>query len=113
VKARSDRGATPLHFTADVNGASWVATLLINSGADVNARDNLGKTPLHWVAENQESRCQADRLIERGADVHARDDSGKTALDYALANGYLAVANVLRIRGTELPCDPNAPDRKG
>jgi ankyrin repeat protein len=41
---RDEKGATPLHWAAEVQDLSVVAAL-IDLGADVNIKDNLGYTP--------------------------------------------------------------------
>ena len=53
LKHRDEKGATPLHWAAEVQDLSVVAAL-IDLGADVNIKDNLGYTPrdvAYWFGE--------------------------------------------------------------
>ncbi|MGH2353553.1 MAG: ankyrin repeat domain-containing protein, partial [Chloroflexota bacterium] len=49
ANARDAHGATALHHAAE-RGATDVARLLVEHGADVQARDDYGRTPLHCAA---------------------------------------------------------------
>ena len=69
VRAKNNRGETPLHWAKNVE----TAKLLLDRGADVNAKNNMGDTPLH-LAKNVEI---AKLLIEKGADVEAKDKYGR------------------------------------
>lgn len=54
-------------------------TLLLDSGADINARDRLGSTALHCAAAYGDE--QAVRLLlDRGAEIEAKNDAGQTPL---------------------------------
>ena len=57
---------TPLHFIAQI-GPPYVAQLLIDKGANVNARDTLGDTPLHYASLSNQVDI-ARLLLEHGAD---------------------------------------------
>jgi ankyrin repeat protein len=71
VKMRDSIGFTPLHWAAGTQPKDFgIASLLIESGADVNARAKDGKTPLHQAAHNGAVEIMS-LLISKGADVNA------------------------------------------
>ena len=58
-----------------------IATLLIDSEANLNVKDADGSTPLHWAASSRFDVAKA--LIIAGANLDIKDSSGLTPLDYA------------------------------
>src|SRR5262249_36398956 len=73
VATRDAEGLTPLHHAAE-RGATAVARLLLDHGADPNARDAHGQTPLHGAAHDgpwKDGPAQdlVRLLLERGATV--------------------------------------------
>ncbi len=72
-----------------------VISLLIESGADVNARDSLGYTPLH-TAVYWHSESSIEILVAAGADLGARDVTRRTPLELAQAAEYKEMAALLR-----------------
>merc|ERR1712078_113458 len=65
VNAKSEYGATPLHW-ASQEGYTDIVKLLIEKGADVNAKDEEGKTPLNWASEGGHTDI-VKLLVEKGA----------------------------------------------
>ena len=72
-----NKGGTPLH-TAVKFDKIVAASVLIASGAKINAKDDDGDTPLHMIFPP--SLEIARLLVENGADVNAKDKEGWTAL---------------------------------
>ena len=88
----------PLHAAAAGEASPEMLTLLLNSGAEVNARQRGGFTPIQATAQN--GNLAATRLLlERGADAAARTDDGQTALSFALEGGHEEVVRLLRAHG--------------
>ena len=97
VGARDTDGSTPLHC-ATWKGHPEIVSLLLHSGADVNAQnsnEHWGTTPLHAAAHANQTAI-AKVLLEHGADVNARDMSGKTPMDHTEFHKAKAVAKLLQ-----------------
>ncbi len=96
---------TPLHLAA-ATGQTWIAGMLIDAGADLEAEGDPGRShPLHLAALGDHPEV-AQLLIDRGADLDARDAQGRTPLAAAAAYGNVAVAETLLAAGS----DPLARD---
>jgi ankyrin repeat protein len=96
---------TPLHV-AVATGETWIAGMLINAGADIEAEgDPKDSHPLHLAAIRNDTEV-ARLLIERGADLDGRDGQGRTPLTVAATYGNVAVGELLLMAGS----DPLAPD---
>jgi len=69
-------------------------TLLLESGANINAKDKNGQTALHYAsaANNHET---FNFLLKRGADFEAKDNDGKTALHFAESNGHGVIVGMI------------------
>jgi len=96
VNARDKDGSTPLHC-ATWKGHEKVVSVLLNSGADVNAQnenDHWGTTPLHAAAHANQARI-AQLLIDHSADLNAQDRDGKTPLHHTTFHNAKAVARLL------------------
>jgi len=98
---------TPLHVAAH-EGHKYVARLLLEHGAVVNARDKHGFTPLYYAVGGGHIDI-VSILLEHGADVNARDKSGNTPLHYVALLGKAVVAKLL----LEFGADVNARDEEG
>jgi ankyrin repeat protein len=64
-------GRTALHHAA-LSGCDEILTILLNSGADVNARDRDGFTALFLASMNGHRKCLST-LMAAGADPSIRD----------------------------------------
>ncbi len=83
VRARDHENSTPLHHATGF-GTIETMTLLLDSGADVNAKNRRGATPLHWAVHDE---AKVRLLISRGAQVNARQVEGRTPLFLAASMG--------------------------
>jgi uncharacterized protein len=72
---------TPLG-TAATFGATDVAAILLDAGADTESTGNHGGTPLHSAAANG-NRSLIELLLANDANPDARNDAGKTPADLA------------------------------
>ncbi len=100
-----DMFGTPLHRAA-VTGQVYIASMLIDAGADLEATaDPEGFRPLHVAALNHQSAI-ARLLLDRGALVDSRDSVGRTPLGIAANYESVGVAAELLARGA----DPTAKD---
>ena len=111
LKARAEKGLTPLHWAAGGNDNPAVIAVLLDAGADPKARDKDGITPLHWAAEaNANPAVVIAALLDAGADLEARDQRGITPLHRAAwLNENPAVIAVLLDAGA----DPKARTEDG
>jgi len=89
-----------LHRAAESNSID-VATLLIDSGVDINAKGTFNMTALH-IAADSNSIDVASLLIDRGADIEAKDDEGWTALHIAADRNSLDFATLLINSGADI-----------
>ena len=98
--SKDNVGETALHAAARDNSLE-VATLLIDSGADIEAKNEAGETPLHYAAW-QNSLEVAQLLIDSGADINAKDNDGNTALHWAALRNHFDFATLLINRGADI-----------
>ena len=104
-------GITPLHIAVLRPLNRFWGSALMAASADpherelqLNAKDSLGQTPLHWFArfmDQEQDLGVLGWLLLNGVDVNAVDNRGASPLDYAVANGDLELANLLRANGAE------------
>ncbi len=92
--ALNDSRVTPLHSAVAARHRD-TAGLLLALGASPNPVQKGGWTPLHAAARDGDETI-VDMLLLRGADTTRKSDDGKTAADLAEANGYAALARLLR-----------------
>ena len=102
--ARTDLGATPLHYAA-MNEDGGPLQALIAAGANVNARDKEGRTPLHMAAFATRTR-HALPLLQAGADPALKSDAGRDVLSMARkvrADEFAGVVSLWLLKG----CKPH------
>ena len=100
VTAADPAGSTLLHHAAGFGSAETV-TMLLDSGADVNAKNRRGSMPLHWAIHDE---AKVRLLLSRGANVNAKQVEGRTPLYQAASMGDgLAIVKLLLASGA----DPN------
>ncbi len=87
----------PLHW-ASLSGSVEVVSLLIESGAAINAEDAVGMTPLHWAAW-QGKVDVVKLLVSKGAQVNAVNNAKQTPLDRAINDKHHEVAKYLESLG--------------
>ena len=84
LEEKTKQGWTPLMIAA-YNGSLESASLLIKSGADVNAK-NYNLTSVLMYAKNNalisNSYKLIDKLIDNGANIYHRDIHGKNVIDW-------------------------------
>ena len=78
------------------NGHAGIVELLAQSADVVNTESTpYGATPLLTAARKGRLVCM-EILLQAGADPHRADDNGHTALEYAVRNGHMEAASLLR-----------------
>jgi hypothetical protein len=112
VFAKAHDGQTALHF-AVAYAHAYVARLLIEAGADVNARNRVGLSPLHLGCEIDDPRALVSVLLAHGADVHARDNAAYTPLHYAATRAAKPDAADLLEMLLDAGADVDAQTQKG
>jgi uncharacterized protein len=91
-------GATPLQGAA-LGGHLTIVDLLLAHGADMNAQETQsGATALYMAASFGREEVVA-ALLAKGADPNICTKAGVSPLHTAIANGSVAVANQIRMRG--------------
>ncbi len=85
-----------------------LVTLLIATGADVNARNAYGQPPLHVAAKYGYKRI-AEMLLHAGARKNAHDTQGRLAVDYA-ANAEMQELVQPSMADGEIPLPPEIED---
>jgi ankyrin repeat protein len=90
-----------LHLISRGPNCRDMVTLLIDSGADIEAHDEIRDTPLHWAAFHGDVRL-VRALVEAGADVQAQNDDGESALDVAINHDSAECADYLRAERQQL-----------
>ena len=95
-----DLSGTPLHRAA-ATGQVFVASLLLDAGADLEAEgEPVSVHPLHVAAFSNQAEM-ARFLVSRGADIEARDAQDRTPLLVAAAYANEEVAETLLVNGAD------------
>lgn len=95
VKKKNETGRQAIHYAAS-KGNLEILSLLLQSGASVNARDKYGETPLHRAIQARNAENLVALLLEKvqrgqnllltttkGAQVNAQNNQGDTPLHVA------------------------------
>lgn len=88
--ANNPMKVAPLHSavaSADPHAALYLALVLLDKGADVNAVQQGGFTPLQAAAERGHAEL-IDLLLASGADKSLRNEEGNNAVGLACMAGY-------------------------
>lgn len=100
LSVRNQFGASVLHVATEA-GHTEVLSILLRSGAAVEARDFFGNTPLHLAScAGQIAAMQA--LFNYGASTKALDVFGNTPVHIASISGQEAAINLLVKRGADV-----------
>ena len=108
IRNKDFHGKTALHrvcaahdysqeYTSKQAVFTFVRTL-IKYGADVNAQDDFGYTPAH-VAAIGNNMTTMDALLDESPDLALLDQHMCTATDWALAQGQIEMAELMREAG--------------
>ena len=94
-------GVTPLVMTVGVSRSLEVASLLLDSGADVNDEWSDDTTPI-FETTTDEYYDLAKLLVSRGADVNWRMSNGLTPLMFAARNGATRCVDLFLDAGADI-----------
>lgn len=86
VRARNQKGETPLHQVVLGSGNPKAVQLLVTAGAEIDAADNEGDAALHLCAERDLPEL-ADAPIGGGASLKKKNAEGRTPREIARAKG--------------------------
>jgi ankyrin repeat protein len=98
--AGSEFPISPLQNAASM-GNLRATSMLLASGAEIEAKGATGRTALHFAALGVHLDV-LQLLIEKGADLNARDAAGTSPLDNAVWRGQLDAAAILLAHGARL-----------
>jgi ankyrin repeat protein len=98
---------TPLHKACEHESPA-LATLLLDSGANIEARDAYGRTPLHRALQWGREAVIA-LLLDRSADIKAKSNAGRTCLHIGSSSLNAAVVSLLLDKGLSI----EAKDKDG
>ncbi len=98
MQGRLGQGALHLmasKVAADVEGSLEIATMLLETGVDVDELDRSQYTPLMYAAKNN-NQGLVELLLEAGADPSVRGYENLTAEQIALKSGHNETAKLLK-----------------
>jgi ankyrin repeat protein len=93
ISMRGLFGVTPLHIAAE-RGELHIISLLLDSGAEIDARGEEGHTPLHEAVLRGHTEA-VKLLMTRGANTNIPNDLGQTPKDTARIEGKHAIEILL------------------
>jgi uncharacterized protein len=99
VTARAKDRKTPLHLAATM-GNKDIVSILLTTGAEINAKDLSGLTPLHGASMRGNSEI-VNLLIDSGANVNAVSMNGITPLKLAQKNRHAKIEMTLKRYGAK------------
>ena len=108
VNAANKQNLTALKM-ACMKGNVNAASVLLNSGADVNMADAAGDTCLHEAIIGKFSREVLKEIVDNSANVNATNKWNETALELALMEGNVDAINIL----LNVLDEPNSADPDG
>ena len=91
----------PLHYAAGNRRKSFLVSMLIEAGVNVNVSTHPGTTPLHYAAKSG-SETTVAMLVKAGAAVNAKDASGSMPLHNARDYNNPRSCPILLRAGAEL-----------
>jgi uncharacterized protein len=95
IDFQDNNGNTPLILAVKKKDLELV-TFVVLKGADVNLANNDGVTPLHQAAFSGNEKV-VDFLLKAKADPHLKNNDGASAYDFAIAKGYLNIAQLIKM----------------
>lgn len=101
IRETSDRaGFKPIH-TAAYHGMANMVTILLASGADIEAKNNIGGTPLHTALHSENCAEISKILLSNGANPQAADAQGMTPLHCVASAGNVNMIHMLTTAGAK------------
>ena len=74
--------------------ATYIAKILLENGADINAIDKLcNQTPLHFTVLHQKTSI-IELLLKNGCKTNLRNHKGLTGLELAMKEGYVDIVKL-------------------
>ena len=110
INAQDEKGRSALHLAINTRTVG-VATLLLDSGSEVNTSTNEkddyeGETPLISASARGFNEL-VNKLLQKGAIVNAMKKNKEDAASFAASNGHLETLKLL------IRKDPSVADRQG
>lgn len=106
--ARNDQGQTPLYWACESDDP-YLAQVLIDNGADVDATESFGYSPLHLAAFLGHENLTRT-LINANASLTGGNNEGSTPLHLAAKQGHASVVRLIVASGK---ADVLAKDHEG
>lgn len=106
---RDRRGRTALHLAVSLKSFK-AASLLLKSGADINAIDDNGRSPVHIYATMGKDASLFEILQSHTADINIPDNLGYTALHLAVRHGHWSLARDLLDGFLGVSADTKSPE---
>ena len=103
LMARTQDGATPLHFAAaagSVNSLGWLLDEVKKLGLDTEPRDKDGNSPLHHAAQSGHADC-LKVLAAHGVALQEMNKQGECPADLAERSGHHSCAQYLDLQVQE------------